>query len=388
MTEQLSGTRPAEQVAPAGPGGGHSHRDRVRRPSAVGPILLCLVAGLAGGGVALTADRLTTNPAVTTTASAPTEVLKAGGSSAATAGVEGVAREVTPSVVLLQVQGDGQAGEGSGIILSSTGEILTNNHVASLGGKGGQITVVFSDGKAAPATVVGTDPVTDLAVVQAHGVHGLQPAGIGSSDDLQVGQPVVAIGAPLGLQGTVTSGIVSALNRPVSTTGENGQGAVIDAIQTDAAINPGNSGGPLVDMQGRVVAIDSAIASLSSSASSQSGSIGLGFAIPISQAMPIVSQLEQGQTATHAQLGISVGDSSRPEGALVADVKAGSSAAAAGLQQGDVITKVDSTIVGNADALIAAIRAERPGDKVTVTYQREGGSDTVTVALGSDQPGA
>ncbi len=185
--------------------------------------------------------------------------------------VEQVAKAVTPSVVLLQVQGSQGSGEGSGIILSSDGLILTNNHVVQAAASGGQIRAEFSDGTTAPATIEGRDPVTDLAVVRAKGVSGLTPATMGDSSALEVGQPVVAIGAPLGLQGTVTTGIVSALNRPVSSTGESGQATVVNAIQTDAAINPGNSGGPLVDMSGRVVGIDSAIASLGGSMGSPGG---------------------------------------------------------------------------------------------------------------------
>jgi putative serine protease PepD len=302
-------------------------------------------------------------------------------------GVERVAKIVTPSVVLLQVSGQSGSDEGSGIVLSSDGTILTNNHVVAAAASGGTIRAVFSDGTTAAVKIVGTDPVTDLAVVKAQGVSGLRAAQIGDSDNLVVGQPVVAIGAPLGLQGTVTSGIVSSLNRPVSSTGESGQATVIDAIQTDAAINPGNSGGPLVDMAGRVVGIDSAIATLGASSGGQSGSIGLGFAIPIDQAMRIVQQIEAGDTVTHAQLGVEIGDSTNPLGASVGSVTSGSAAASAGLQRGDVITKVDNQVIDGADALVAAIRSEAPGAKVSVTYIRGGNTSTVTVTLGSDATG-
>ena len=302
--------------------------------------------------------------------------------------VEQVAKAVTPSVVLLQVQGSQGSGEGSGIILSSDGLILTNNHVVQAAASGGQIRAEFSDGTTAPATIEGRDPVTDLAVVRAKGVSGLTPATMGDSSALEVGQPVVAIGAPLGLQGTVTTGIVSALNRPVSSTGESGQATVVNAIQTDAAINPGNSGGPLVDMSGRVVGIDSAIASLGGSMGTQAGSIGLGFAIPSDQAMRIADQIKSGDPATHALLGVSVGDSANPAGALVGDVTPGSAADDAGLRHGDVITKVDTQTLDNADSLIAAIHAESPGAKVTLTYQRNGSAQTTTATLGSDQPTA
>jgi putative serine protease PepD len=244
--------------------------------------------------------------------------------------------------------------------------------------------------------VIGTDPVTDLAVIKAQNVSGLTPARLGSTAALKVGQQVVAIGSPLGLSGTVTTGIVSALDRPVRTGGsESGsdQATVIDAVQTDAPINPGNSGGPLVDMDGRVVGINTAIASLGPAVGGQSGSIGLGFAIPIDQARPIAAQLAAGKAATHALLGVSVSDVTDrqgPSGAGVMRVESGSAAEAAGLARGDVITAVDGRTIDSADALIAEIRSPRPGDSVKVTYVRGAGADsqgsttTKTVTLGTD----
>ena len=300
--------------------------------------------------------------------------------------VESVAKAVTPSVVLLRVQGAQEADEGSGVVLSADGRILTNNHVVAAAASGGQIQVVTSDGTTYDASIVGRDPITDLAVVQAQGASGLTPAAIGDSSTLQVGQPVVAIGAPLGLQGTVTTGIISALDRPVATTGEDGQASVTDAIQTDAAINPGNSGGPLVDSTGHVVGITSSIASLGSAAGSQSGSIGVGFAIPIDEAMRVVSDIEAGNPVSHAQLGVTVSDSDGPAGARIGDVAAGSSAARAGLQSGDVVTKVEGQPIEDSDGLIAAIRTLDPGTKVTLTFVRDGQTHTASVTLGSDQP--
>jgi putative serine protease PepD len=194
----------------------------------------------------------------------------------------------------------------------------------------------------------------------------------------------VAIGSPLGLEGTVTSGIISALNRPVRTgdaTGAEAASTVIDALQTDAAINPGNSGGPLVNLRGEVIGINSAIASLGSTGG-QSGSIGLGFSIPIDQAKVIAQELIDNGKATHAQLGISVQDSDA--GATVAETVSGGSAQEAGIKAGDVITKVGDRAVDDADSLIASIRSHRPGDKVQVTYERSGQESTVTATLGSD----
>jgi putative serine protease PepD len=372
-------------AAPTGPG--LAGRGRSPRRAAVALAAVGLTAGLVGGGVGAVAvagldDQSTsTGSQGQSTVGAP--VVDTHGASS---GVEAVARAVTPSVVLLQVQGAQGSGEGSGIVLSSDGLILTNNHVVQLAAGGGQISAEFSDGTSAPAKVVGTDPATDLAVVQAQGASGLKPATMGTSASLQVGQQVVAIGAPLGLQGTVTTGIVSALDRPVSSTGESGQSTVVDAIQTDAAINPGNSGGPLVDMSGRVVGIDSAIATLGGSTGGQTGSIGLGFAIPVDQVTPIVKQIEAGGPVTHAQLGVTIADSTSPAGAAIGAVTPGSAAATAGLARGDVITKVDDQVIDNADALVAAIRAQTPGTKVTLTYEHNNQEESSTVTLGSDLP--
>jgi putative serine protease PepD len=254
--------------------------------------------------------------------------------------------------------------------------------------------VRFNDGTTASATVVGTTATDDLAVIKADGVSGLTPAALGSSADLAVGQPVVAIGSPLGLSATVTSGIVSALNRPVRTSGEasatgQSQDTVINAVQTDAAINPGNSGGALVDMNGSVIGINSAIASLSQSTDgSQPGSIGVGFAIPIDQAKRIAQEIIDTGKATHAVLGASVGDASDqtsqiPTGAKIASVTPGSGAEAAGLQAGDVITSIGNQSVESADALIAAVRSSTPNASTQVTFTRDGESKTVTVTLGS-----
>jgi putative serine protease PepD len=310
--------------------------------------------------------------------------------------VEQVAAKVVPSVVMLETDLGRQSEEGSGIVLSADGLILTNNHVVAaaakpgggLGGPGGpapKTTVTFSDGRTAPFTVVGADPTSDIAVIRVQGVSGLTPISMGSSTDLRVGQPVVAIGSPLGLSGTVTTGIISALNRPVSTTGEAGnQNTVLDAIQTDAAINPGNSGGALVNMSGQLVGVNSAIATLGAdSPDAQSGSIGLGFAIPVDQAKRIADELISTGKATHASLGVQVTSDKGTPGAKVVDVVQGGAAATAGVPKGVVVTKVDDRPIRSADALVAAVRSKAPGDKVSLTYQDPGGgSRTVQVTLG------
>ena len=337
-----------------------------------------------------------------------------------------------PSVVKLQISmGQGKE-EGSGIVLSPDGLILTNNHVVAavsgpsadpasssqsggqddptfpglpgLGspdgqpspfgqgstGQDAQATVSFADGRTVPFSVVGTDPADDLAVVRAEGVSGLTPITMGSSKDLKVGQNVVAIGSPLGLDGTVTTGIISALDRPVSTgDGSSGQHSVMNAIQTDAAINPGNSGGALVNMNGELVGVNSAIASMGGGAGAeggQSGSIGLGFAIPSDQAKRISDQLVSTGTVTHASLGVQLTKDGGAPGAAVAEVVDGGPAAAAGLPGGVVITKVDDRPIDGAEALVAAVRSKAPGDNVTLTYtDASGASKTVQVTLGQAQ---
>ncbi len=338
--------------------------------------------------------------------------------------VEQIAAKVVPSVVMLETNVGRASEEGSGIILSADGLILTNNHVVATAANPGKAlapreqrpapdegppdengpghdpdagppaagkpktTVTFSDGRTAEFTVVGADPTTDIAVVRVQGVSGLTPINLGSSANLRVGQPVMAVGSPLGLEGTVTTGIVSALNRPVSTTGETGnQNTVLDAIQTDAAINPGNSGGALVNMSGQLVGVNSAIATLGGdSPDAQSGSIGLGFAIPVDQAKRIADELISSGTAAHASLGVQVTNDKGTPGAKVVEVVPNGAAAAAGMPGNVVVTKVDDRTVNSADALVAAVRSKAPGDKVTLTYKDPSGdTKKVQVTLGKAQ---
>jgi putative serine protease PepD len=311
---------------------------------------------------------------------------------AASGSVEKVARNVLPSVVMISVSGPGGSGSGSGIILSANGKILTNNHVVALAGKGGQLTVSFTNGSNATAKILGTDPITDTAVIQAQGVKNLTPATLGHSSSLEVGQSVVAIGSPFGLDATVTSGIVSALDRPVDVgTVSQGNPTVYPAIQTDAAINPGNSGGALVNLAGQVVGINSAIQTATNgTGQGEPGSIGLGFAIPIDEVLPVVKQMIKGETPTHARMGISVENASSGSttdvgnGAKVQNVDNGSPAQSAGLKSGDVITKVDNHLISSSDDLVAIVRSYRPGDSVKVTYTRGGSTHTVQVTLESD----
>ena len=369
------------------------------RPPRRGMALLAavaLAAGLVGGGTGAAVTGLLDEDSVASTAGSTSGTALADNTSSSTdspapdGSVEQVAAAVLPSVVSIRVSTARGGGEGTGVVLSRDGLILTNNHVVADAASGGTLTVAFTDGSTASATIVGRDPVTDLAVIRAKGVSGLTEATLGNSADLDPGEQVVAIGSPLGLEGTVTSGIVSALNRPVRTgdaSGAETASTVIDAIQTDAAINPGNSGGPLVNLRGEVVGINSAIASLGSG-SGQAGSIGLGFSIPVDQARSIAQQLIDTGTASHAQLGVSVGDTQGGidgiDGARIASISPGGSASDAGLQPDDVITAVGDQAVDGADSLIATIRSHRPGDEVAVTYRRGGEEFTVSVALGSD----
>jgi putative serine protease PepD len=377
-----------------------------------------IIAGLVGGGVGAGvtyALKKNDNSSSTSLSNQSSATSTLNTSSPNANQVTSVAAKVLPSVVTITVESsDGSGDEGSGIIISGDGEILTNNHViAAAATSGSTMTVTFDSGKITPAKILGRDPVSDLAVIQAQGVSGLTKATLGSSTNLAVGQAVVAIGAPLGLSNTVTTGIVSALNRPVQpasdtttpdspsapggSSGSSGSSttdqSVLDAIQTDAAINPGNSGGPLVDMSGDVIGINSAIATASSDSidGSQSGSIGLGFAIPISQAVPIAQELIATGTASHSLLGVSVADPSATAtqaGAVVKTVTAGGPAATAGIKVGDVITKVDSQQIGDADSLVAAVRSYQPNTAVTLTYVRGSQTNTAQVTLGKAPAGS
>ncbi|MFC8531008.1 S1C family serine protease [Nocardia sp. NPDC057227] len=385
---QPGGPVPPGALPPAY-GGGPSDPGPARRPRrtalVAGALALALVSGGIGGVVgAVAVDRDTTS-SVANALDAPKPNVNTV-SNAPSGSIQAVAQKVLPSVVMIKVASNRAEGEGSGVVLSSDGLILTNNHVATGGGTGARMEVVFSDGSTAPATIVGADPVSDLAVIKADGKTGLTPIELGNSGELQVGQPVIAIGSPLGLAGTVTTGIVSSLNRPVSTSGSGtapGVNPVIDAVQTDAAINPGNSGGALVDGEGKLIGINTAIATLGGeTGGQQSGSIGLGFAIPVDQARRVADQLTKTGRATYAQIGIKL----RPQDtrAQVLEATQDGPAAKAGIPAGAVVTKVDDRVIDSGDALIAAVRSHQPGDKVTVTYTDEQGNNPKTVQVTLD----
>ncbi len=336
-----------------------------------------LGAGVGVGSYAtLVADRATSPISVSTLPAAQSPRLDGT--------VAAAAAKIEPSVVTISVQSGNGMDVGTGVVLDADGHILTNNHVVEAASRSGEITVTFPDASTATATIVGTSVSNDLAVIKVSGISKLVPATFGKSGSLEVGQTVVAAGAPLGLSESVTSGIVSNTARPVRSGSDDG--AVYLAVQTDAAINPGNSGGPLVDLNGAVVGINSSIAT--TSGTSQSGNIGIGFAIPSDLAVRVAGELIATGKSADSSLGVTLAgsDSNAVEstGATLQAVTDGGPAATAGLQSGDIVTKVDNFEVGSSDGLIAAIRYYAPGTKVTVTYVRDGGSpQTATVTLGT-----
>ncbi|KQX13816.1 protease [Streptomyces sp. Root431] len=361
-----------------------------------GALVFALVTGVIGGGIGAYVER---NGGLTTV-----ELPQADGGDTdrAPESVAGIAASALPGVVTLHVSGGGSSGTGTGFVLDTKGHILTNNHVVDAAESSGDITVTFSSGETARAKIVGKDTGYDLAVVQVTGVSGLRPLPLGNSDNVRVGDPVVAIGAPFDLSNTVTSGIISAKERPITAGGEKGDGtdiSYVDALQTDAPINPGNSGGPLLDSKGRVIGINSAIRAAGGSGdgdgggAGQPGSIGLGFAIPINQGKRVAEELINTGKATHPVIGVSLDMQFNGDGARVgekgkdgaASVTPGGPAASAGLRPGDVITKVDGQRVHNGEELIVKIRAHRPGDKLRLTLTRGGKELTKTLTLGSSQ---
>ena len=311
----------------------------------------------------------------------------------ATAKIDGsisaAAAKVQPSVVTIDVSGQNEQGNGSGVVIRSDGYIVTNDHVVSVAANGGTLTVVTNDGQHANASIVGRDPSDDLAVVKANGLKNLVPANFAKSSNVIVGQTVIAVGAPLGLSDTVTSGIVSNTARPVRS-GDNDR-AVFDAIQTDAAINPGNSGGALADLNGNVIGINAAIATPNTGGlqipgqTQQSGSIGIGFAIPSDEVSRIAAELIASGKATHAFLGVGPTNqqTSNAAGAQIGSVEPNTAAAKAGLKVGDIVTKVDSQRVDDFDGLAATIRSHLPNQTVTLTIIRDGKTSTLRVTLGS-----
>ena len=389
-----------------------------RRRLLVGGLALALVAALVGGGLGgLIGYQAAAHGGRLSVLDSPLPDADSAGDAGP---VEQIAQNTLPSVVQLRVVNGRDASAGSGMIVSPDGLILTNNHVVASAATGGTLNVLFQDGRITPATIVGRSKTFDVAVVKAQNVSGLPPITLGNSDSVRVGQNVVAIGSPLGLGGTVTSGIVSALNRAVSVGSDEDEpdspppgglpnlpglpnpfqnspnapspqtqipvsnSETLNAIQTDASINPGNSGGPLVDIAGKVVGVNTAIASLATSG--QGGSVGLGFAIPINQVKRIAEELEKTGKANRAVIGVKI--ETRPQTgplagttqAAIVEVTPGGPAAQANLKNGDVITKIDQRPVDSADEVVAAVLSHAPGDRVTLTT---GDGRTTELGLGS-----
>ena len=373
---------PARHAAPRG-----------RVPGWLWPVVcvLALVVGVLGGVVgSLAYERLSDDPVgivsdgldgVDTVSEAPLPVDNGS--------ITAVAERLLPSTVQISAEFEGQEGgaTGSGFVIDRQGHIVTNNHVVEDADTNeGPIEVVDEAGNRYPAEVVGRSPVYDLAVLFVPQAKGLQPAALGASQSLRVGEGVVAIGSPLGLSSTVTAGIVSALHRPVTTGNSGDDSSYINAVQTDAAINPGNSGGPLVNLRGQVVGVNSAIATTGGAIGGESGNIGVGFAIPIEQVRVTADQILRTGEAQYPVIGAQVRTGGQPtgDGAEVDEVNPDTPAEEGGLRKGDVITEVDGERVVDGIALIVAIRAHRPGEEVEFTIERDGEERTITVVLGAE----
>ncbi|WP_374007062.1 trypsin-like peptidase domain-containing protein [Leifsonia sp. LS-T14] len=420
--QQAYATAPgATATAPAGKPAKRGNTGLIIATLAIG----ALIGGVAGAGAGVGIFAATdAGNATIKTVSGPQNITVNDANNAST--VTAVAAKAAPSVVTISVSGSSSGGTGSGVILTSDGYVLTNTHVVTLDGQASNVSVTVTDnsGKIYTAKIVGTDPTTDLAVIKLDNASGLTPITWGDSSKLNVGSTTVAIGAPLGLSGTVTDGIVSALNRSISIASsaapkddsnsgggsknpfnfdfpdQGGSGSQqqqsssagtisLPVIQTDASINPGNSGGALLNSKGELIGVNVAIASAGgTSDGSQSGSIGVGFAIPSDLAKRVSDEIIKNGSATHGLLGASVADASSDSkatsvGALIKSVTGGGAAAGAGLKAGDVVVNFNDTPITSATDLTAQVRAEAAGAKVDVTYLRDGQTKTATVTLGT-----
>jgi putative serine protease PepD len=342
--------------------------------------LAALLGGVAGG---LIVQALKSKPGASRQEAAQTAT-----PSPASCSVTRVAVRDLPAVVTIEAEGEGAQGVGSGDVIRSDGYVLTNNHVVAAAANGGRVQVVFNDGKTAPATISGRDPATDLAVLKVSGAQDLRTIALGSDREVKIGAPVIAIGAPLGLSNTVTSGIVSALDRTVAVPGESAQSALlVDAIQTDAAINPGNSGGALLNCAGRLIGVPSAGATVpNESGESSGGSIGLGFAIPVDLAKTVSEEIISTGKATHSYIGLQAepaqGPDGTPRGLRVVIVDPSGPAQMAGLRAGDLITAIEGETAGSTDQLIALTLTRRSGQTLRLEIERDGRRRSITLTLG------
>ena len=360
-----------------------------RGPGWIGVVIVATVVSVIVGGVAGLGGYILGSAVDDSEASltAPTQVQDEAQAQAQTPVVDArtpigqIVSQVLPTVVSIEVEGSDGSGSGSGFIIRPDGYILTNNHVAAPAADGGKLTVYFSDGESAPATIVGRNRSYDLAVLKVD-AGDLPVVALGDSDSVAVGDAAIAIGAPLGLEGTVTSGIISSRDRPV-TAGGVGDMSYINAIQTDAAINPGNSGGPLLNLAGQVIGINSAIATVVQSFTGEGGSIGLGFAIPINSAKRIADEIIDTGQSTTPIIGVTLDTSFTGEGARIREVTGDGPADQAGLKVGDVITGIEGRTARDATELVVAVRSFAPGDSVTLTFLRNGREESVTLVLGA-----
>ncbi|WP_405592763.1 trypsin-like peptidase domain-containing protein [Streptomyces sp. NBC_01190] len=354
----------------------------------VAVVVAALVAGGVGSAIGYNAAKNDDNSS-STTVSAPKD---AAALNRAPTSVAGIANKALPSVVTIKASGSQESGTGTGFVYDTQGHILTNNHVVAPAADGGKLTVTFSNGNTYDAEVIGRAQGYDVAVVKLKNPSGvkLTPLPLGNSDQAAVGDATIAIGAPFGLSGTVTTGIVSAVHRPVaSSDGQGSTASYMSAIQTDASINPGNSGGPLLNADGAVIGINSAIQpGGATEPGTQGGSVGLGFAIPINQAQRVAQQLIRTGQPVYPVIGVSLDTQFDGDGAKISTdtssaITSGGPGAKAGLRPGDVITKFDDTIIDSGQTLIGEIWQHQPGDKATLTYTRGSATHTTTVTLGS-----
>ena len=357
-------------------------KKRKNTPLSAVIVISLVFGGTAGGALGYLAADFSNG--VSNTTSQVSETSKPVAITPATETVSQIVQNVKPSVVSIKAEGNSGSGTGSGFIYREDGYIVTNNHVAAPAINGGKLTVYLEDKTSFEAKLVGRNASYDLAVLKIDAT-GLKPVNIGDSSAINVGDLTVAFGSPLGLTGTVTSGIVSAINRPVTAGGADDQ-SFISAIQTDAAINPGNSGGPLVNGQGQVIGVNSAIATLGNG--TQSGSIGLGFAIPINQAQRVITEIIESGKSTTPIAGISIDSTYDGVGAKIAEVVADGPAASTDLKVGDIVTKINGEVVEDSTELIVAIRRNNPGDTIVLIVKNSAGNEReVSVVLGSREEG-
>ncbi|MFH9752643.1 trypsin-like peptidase domain-containing protein [Streptomyces griseus] len=374
------------------PAGGKNGKSRVGGLVAAVAVAALVAGGIGGALGYWAADRndngSSGNSTTISASDTPRDLKRPAGT------VAGVAAKALPSVVTIDAQGgDGEGGTGTGFVYDKEGHILTNNHVVASAAESGELSATFSDGKKYAAEVVGRAQGYDVAVLKLKNPPaGLTPLPLGNSESVAVGDSTIAIGAPFGLSNTVTTGIISAKNRPVASgDGQSNKNSYMSALQTDASINPGNSGGPLLDATGAVIGINSAIQSTGGGlGQSQAGSIGLGFAIPINQAKNVAEQLIKTGKPVYPVIGATVTMEEKTGGAAISAEGAGGTpavtpdgpAAKAGLKAGDVITKFNDTVIDSGPTLIGEIWTRKPGEKVTLTYERDGKTATAEVTLG------